>query len=75
MDWEIAGMLFIGLLMLGAYFLPTMVAGNRDHHNFGAIFATNLLLGWTGIGWIIAFIWALTATPGGDSRTDPPPRE
>lgn len=59
------------LLALVAYFVPTIVAGARRHHNQGAIFALNLLLGWTVIGWIAALVWALTAvTP----RPAPVPR-
>ena len=49
------------VLVLLAYFLPSMVAGGREHHNAGAIFALNLLLGWTGLGWVWAFVWSLTA--------------
>ena len=45
-----------------AYFLPTMVALLRGHHNGFAIFLTNLLLGWTMIGWVIALIWSVTAS-------------
>lgn len=50
------------LVALGLYFLPTMISGARDHHNFGAIFALNLLLGWTLFGWILSLVWSLTAT-------------
>jgi len=46
-------------LILG--FLPTIIALLRGHDNTFAIFLTNLLLGWTGIGWIIALIWSFTA--------------
>lgn len=44
-----------------AYFLPTIIAGMRLHHQGGAIFALNLLLGWTLIGWVAAFVWSCTA--------------
>lgn len=43
-----------------ACFAPTIIALFRDHINTLAIFATNLLLGWTGIGWVVALIWSLT---------------
>ncbi|WP_420432221.1 superinfection immunity protein [Hyphobacterium sp.] len=49
----------LGLLMM---FLPTLIALVRSHHNTFAIFLTNLLLGWTIIGWLIALIWSTTAT-------------
>lgn len=42
------------------YLIPTLVARNLKHHNLGAIFALNLLLGWTLVGWVAALVWALT---------------
>jgi len=48
----------VGVLMM---FLPTLIALLRGHHNAFAIFLTNLLLGWTVIGWLIALIWSTTA--------------
>jgi hypothetical protein len=47
-------------LFLAAYFLPTIVAVARGHHNAFAILLLNLLLGWTGLGWIFALVWAVT---------------
>lgn len=44
------------------HFLPTLIALARGHHNGFAIFLTNLLLGWTVIGWVIALIWSVTAS-------------
>jgi hypothetical protein len=49
-----------GIVAVILGFLPTIIALLRGHHNTFAIFLTNLLLGWTGIGWIIAFIWSFT---------------
>jgi hypothetical protein len=49
-----------------AVFTPTIVAYARAHHNAMAIFAFNLLLGWTGVGWAIALVWALTAVRNGE---------
>lgn len=43
------------------YFLPTLIALLRGHHNGFAIFLTNLLFGWTIIGWLITLIWSTTA--------------
>lgn len=40
------------------YFLPTIAA--YDKRNVGAIFALNLFLGWTLVGWVIALVWACT---------------
>lgn len=47
-------------LALGIYFLPTLIAGSRYHHQKLAIFMLNLFLGWTALGWIIALVWACT---------------
>lgn len=51
---------FLSLLALvtGGYMIPTLVAYCRSHHNAGAIFWLNFLLGWTIIGWIVSLFWA-----------------
>jgi hypothetical protein len=54
-------MIHLTVLVL-LYFLPTIVASNRGHCVTG-ILLLNLLLGWTGIGWIILLLWALLSTP------------
>lgn len=44
------------------YFLPSLVAYKRHHHNLGAIIVVNCLLGWCfGIGWAVAMAWAMTS--------------
>ena len=58
--------LILGLVALILYFLPSIIAGLRGHHNTAAIFVLNLLLGWSFIGWVVSLVWACTAT--GDSR-------
>lgn len=40
------------------YFAPFLIALLRRHRNTVSILLTNLLLGWTGIGWIVALIWS-----------------
>lgn len=54
------------LLIIGGviYFLPTIIAFNRAKRNKVAIFALNLLLGWTFIGWAISLVWSLTVDEG-----------
>lgn len=51
-----------GLFLLAAglivYFLPSAIG--RKKRNAGAIFALNLLTGWTVIGWIASLVWSLT---------------
>jgi ABC-type sugar transport system permease subunit len=41
------------------YFLPFAIAFNKKRANSGAIFALNLFLGWTLIGWVVALVWAM----------------
>ncbi len=58
------------VLALALYFVPSLVASMRRHHQTAAIFLTNLLLGWTVIGWIVALIWSATAVdPSRQSRS------
>lgn len=54
------GVLATGIVVLGLYFLPLIVANVRKKRSKMAISMLNLLFGWTIIGWIGAFIWALT---------------
>ena len=67
-DNEMLAMLCFALM--GLYFLPLWVAVLRGHHQAGAIALTNLLLGWTFYGWIVALIWSATAVePTGRKRS------
>jgi len=59
----------LGALLLFGYFLPSLIAGVQGKRSIGAIAALNVLLGWTLIGWVAAFIWALIPEP----RTNPAP--
>jgi hypothetical protein len=53
--------LLFAVIALAIAFLPTAIALLRGHQDSFAIFLTNLLLGWTFIGWLVALIWAFTA--------------
>jgi hypothetical protein len=55
----VAGLVAL-LFILFLYFLPTLIAFSRQHRSKLAVLATNLLFGWTVIGWCIALIWSLT---------------
>ncbi len=44
------------------YFLPTLIARERDFAMKGWLFWTNLFLGWTVLGWGICLLWAACAT-------------
>jgi heme/copper-type cytochrome/quinol oxidase subunit 3 len=53
------GGLIILLISGIIYFIPSIIANNRNHRQSTAIFLLNLLLGWTFIGWVAALIWAV----------------
>lgn len=64
-------LLFLGFL----YFLPTILAIRRGH-DVAPVLLLNLLFGWTGIGWIALFIWAICSYPryyGYPYYSAPPP--
>jgi len=52
------------ILIIGValYFLPFIVALNRNHHQGGAVFVINLFLGWTVLGWVVALAMACSST-------------
>lgn len=52
------GVIIIFLLF---YFLPTIIAAMRSKSNTLGIFALNLFLGWTFVGWIVSLVWSLTS--------------
>ena len=45
------------------YFLPAIIAAVRHTHNTTGILLLNLFLGWTVIGWFVAFIMAICSAP------------
>lgn len=47
-------------ILLHVYFLPSLIADGKRTQYTPAIFAINLLLGLTLIGWIVSLVWALT---------------
>ena len=61
MDNDILNIIF-GILalyvLLYIYFIPSIVATKRSHHNRLAINILNIFLGWTFLGWVIALTWA-----------------
>jgi Superinfection immunity protein len=49
-------MLGLILLVLGLYWLPSILAWARRHQDLVPIVVVNALLGWTVVGWV----WAVT---------------
>ena len=54
------GHLLLVLFGFAVYFAPWLTASSRKHRNRAAIAVLNFFLGWTGIGWIVALVWAYT---------------
>jgi hypothetical protein len=56
-SWQggLMGPLFMNIPL---YMLPTSIAGYRAHQNTGAVAILNVLLGWTGLGWVAALAWS-----------------
>ena len=48
------------LLCCTLYMIPGGIAVARSHSNTSSIIVLNLLLGLSGIGWVIALIWAFS---------------
>ena len=59
----------LAVVALALYFVPSFIAVNKNKRNKNAIFALNLLLGWTFVGWVVALVWSLMqdeSRQGGD---------
>jgi hypothetical protein len=54
------GAVILLIIMIAIYFLPAIIAFNRNHHNALAIVVLDVFLGWTLVGWVIALVWACT---------------
>jgi hypothetical protein len=50
-------------LLCALYLAPFIIAARREHERLGGVLALNLLVGWTGIGWLLALRWALRPSP------------
>lgn len=47
------------------YFIPYVVARERNHENTFGILIFNLFFGWTVVGWFVALVWALSKSKSG----------
>ena len=56
------GLIFfvVGAIVLGMYFLPTIIGFLRNKRNKMAILTLNVFLGWTLVGWVVSLVWSLT---------------
>ena len=49
------------MLIAIIYMLPTLIAYARDIPARHTVTVCNIILGWTLIGWVILFVWAMSA--------------
>jgi hypothetical protein len=66
--WVVLGVVAVLFLLL-VYGLPTYIAFKRNHEFKWIIMAINVVLGASGLGWLIAFVWAVW--PQDKSFADP----
>lgn len=55
------------VMLVLLYFVPSIIAFHCMHRKRRAITRLNILLGWSVLGWIVAFLWALTSVDKGGS--------
>jgi hypothetical protein len=48
--------------------MPTIIALVRGKRRGGVVALVNFFLGWTVIGWFVAFIWSCTGKTRADDR-------
>lgn len=58
----VVGLVFLAVLVI-VYFLPGIIATNREHASAGGIWVLNIFLGWTLLGWVVALAWACAHSP------------
>ena len=46
------------VLALALYLLPSLIAEHRETQHRNIIFVANVILGWSGIVWVVLLIWA-----------------
>lgn len=69
---EMAFMLPVAIV---PYLLPAIIAVGRRHHRTADIVAINCFLGWTIIGWLVAYRIALSPVIPDPTPRRPPQRE
>ena len=47
---------FFAIIVL--YFMPIIIASSRKHKNLKMITLLNILIGWTGLGWLACLVWS-----------------
>ena len=69
MDTDAITILVVVIVLALTYGLPSFIAFKRQHEYRWIIFGINIVAGATGLGWLIAFVWAVY--PTNKSLADP----
>jgi hypothetical protein len=48
----------LAVIAIFIYFVPSIIAKQKNHINMQAIFVLNVFAGWTFVGWVVAMVWA-----------------
>jgi len=59
---------FAILFLISIYLLPTGIAMLRRVRNAGSIAVVNVLLGWTLVGFVVAFAWSVRSQESAGGR-------
>jgi len=51
--------IIIGIAVLIIHFLPSYIAYSKNHPSKVLILVLNILMGWTGIGWLVLMFWSM----------------
>ncbi len=51
--------LLMAVLGLFVYFVPSIISAARHHEHFLWILLLNIVLGWSGIVWVVLIVWAI----------------
>ena len=73
MNNQLIGAVILAFVAL-CYFLPTCIAMMRGKAQ-GGVFVLNLIVGWTVVGWFVAFIWACSGRTVWNKRREKRRRE
>lgn len=69
--WYSLAMEFVVFTIWALYFLPFAVSAGNEHEHPLPILVFNAVAGWTGVGWVLALIWALHPSPRSMSPNSP----
>ena len=58
------------IVLVSCYFMPTIIALLRDKRGAVGVALVNFFLGWTVIGWFLAFIWSCTGKTRANDRLE-----